>query len=168
MILYHYCSNEAFQSIINKRAIWLSSLSLTNDPMEGKWLRKIFGEICADEKLDENATKRVIEGIGDLDKVVEGLGFSLSEYGDMLSQWRGYASDASGMCIGFSKAYFEELAEELRVADKPQFTLIQVEYDAEEQKTILNPTYKKIKQFIDDGAFRYPGYQMLRVRPETL
>lgn len=155
MILYHYCSNQAFQSIINNRAIWLSSLSLTNDPMEGKWLRKVFRTVCADENLDESATKRVIEHIGGLGDFLEGLGFALSERGDMLSQWRGYASDASGMCIGFSKAYFDELAEANKAAEKSGFTLIQVEYDAERQKAILKPTYDKVKQFIDEGAFRY-------------
>lgn len=161
MILYHYCSNHAFQSIINKKEIWLSSLSLTNDPMEGKWLRKVFGNVCADNNLDESATRRVIKEIGRLDELVEGLGFSLSEHGDMLSQWRGYASDASGMCIGFSKSYFEDLAEEIKAAHKPLITLIQVEYGAEEQKTILYPTYREIKQFIDKGAFQYPGHQLL-------
>ena len=79
----------------------------------------------------------------------------------MLSQWRGYANDASGMCVGFSKAYFEELGEENKAAKKTGFTLIQVKYDAEKQKTILMPIYKKVKHFIDKGAFRYPGSQML-------
>ncbi len=161
MILYHYCSNEAFWSIISKREIWLSSLSLTNDPMEGKWLHKVFREICADEKLDESTTNRVIEHIAGLNKLIEGLGFSLSEHGDMLSQWRGYASDASGMCIGFSKTYFEELAKSNEAAEKSGFTLIKVEYNAERQKTILRPTYKKVKQFIDEGAFLYGRQQVL-------
>ena len=161
MILYHYCSNQAFRSIINNREIWLSSLSLTNDPMEGKWLRKVFRNVCADENLDESAAKRVTELIGVLGDIFEGLGFALAERGDMLSQWRGYANDASGMCVGFSKAYFEELGEENKAAKKTGFTLIQVEYDAEKQKTILMPIYKKVKHFIDKGAFRYPGSQML-------
>ena len=39
--LYHYCSNEAFCSILKSKSLWLSSLSLSNDKMEGHWFYKI-------------------------------------------------------------------------------------------------------------------------------
>ena len=141
--------------MINNREIWLSSLSLSNDTMEGKWLRKVFREICADEKLGESATNKTIESIENMDKIVDGLGFCLSEHEDMLSQWRGYASDASGMCIGFSKDYLEELAKATQSEEKPGFVLMQVEYDNEKQKSLIKPTYQKMKQFIDKGAFNF-------------
>ena len=35
--LYHYCSTAAFQSIVEKRELWLTDLSLSNDNLEGKW-----------------------------------------------------------------------------------------------------------------------------------
>ena len=126
MILYHYCSNQAFQSIINTRAIWLSALSLSNDTMEGKWLRNVFSKVCADEKLDGDATDKVIAHIDGLEAIFVGLGFCLSEHGDMLSQWRGYASDASGICIGFSAEYFKKFSELLQSQDKSGFSLVKI------------------------------------------
>jgi hypothetical protein len=35
-VLYHYCSTSTFVSIISGKSIWLSSLNLSNDTMEGK------------------------------------------------------------------------------------------------------------------------------------
>lgn len=35
-ILYHYCSNAAFLSIVETDSIWLSDLSLSNDSHEGQ------------------------------------------------------------------------------------------------------------------------------------
>ncbi len=61
MILYHYCSNEAFRSIIDKKAIWLSSLSLTNDPMEGKWLHKARTSDAFKEAVNAFMEKRTPE-----------------------------------------------------------------------------------------------------------
>ena len=153
--------------MINNREVWLSSLSLSNDTMEGKWLRKVFREICAEEALGEHATNRAIEIIGESDEIVDGLGFCLSEHGDMLSQWRGYASDASGMCIGFSIEHLTEIATATRSKEKPGFTLTQVEYDVEKQKTILKPNYERIKQAVDKGAFSGPaGLGLLETRTE--
>jgi len=33
-VLYHYCSAESFLSIIQKRAVWLSGISLAKEPPE--------------------------------------------------------------------------------------------------------------------------------------
>ena len=46
MILYHYCSNIAFHSIIENRRIWLSSLSLSNDSMEGRIVAEILARMA--------------------------------------------------------------------------------------------------------------------------
>jgi hypothetical protein len=39
-ILYHYCSNATFLSIIESNTIRLSDLSLSNDSQEGRWGRQ--------------------------------------------------------------------------------------------------------------------------------
>jgi hypothetical protein len=129
--------------------------------MEGKWLRNVFEEVCAEGKLDESTTNRVIEHIGMLNKTLDGLGFCLSEEGDMLSQWRGYAGDATGICIGFSKDYFEETAKAKQAAGEQGFSLIQVVYDPEAQKAAVKPTYDKIIEHIKEGALRLPGRRSL-------
>lgn len=106
-ILYHYCSNDAFLKIVGGKRIWLSDLSLSNDSMEGKWERYIFFKYCREKGLPEADTNRLCV---EFDRITESLGFAgfcLSELGDVLSQWRGYADDAAGVSIGFSRRYLE-------------------------------------------------------------
>ena len=67
----------------------------------------------------------------------------------ILSQWRGYAADASGVAIGFSKDYLERLEETYREAisnrdpteDDFLFTLRQVRYDIVAQDAEVEPFY---------------------------
>ena len=160
-ILYHYCSNNAFHSIIENRRIWLSSLSLSNDSMEGKLVAEILARIAKADGLDQAATLRLQESVSGLEKIIEGLGYCLSEDGDLLSQWRGYAADATGVSIGFTKDYLEQFAEASRSSEKAGFTLQRVEYDPEIQKNLIKPTYVEIKKLINEGAFKFPGKRSL-------
>ena len=159
-ILYHYCSNNAFHSIIENRRIWLSSLSLSNDSMEGKLVAEILARIAKADGLDQAATHRLQDTVSGLEKVIDGLGFCLSEEGDLLSQWRGYAADATGVSIGFSKDYLEQFAEASR-SKKSGFMLQRVEYDLEIQESLIEPTYRRIKELINEGAFKFPGKRTL-------
>lgn len=160
-ILYHYCSNNAFHSIIENRRICLSSLSLSNDSMEGKLVAEILARIAKADGLDQTATQRLQELLSGLEKVIDGLGFCLSEDGDLLSQWRGYAADATGVTIGFSKDYLEQFAEASRSQEKSGFSLQRVEYDPEIQESLIKPTYIEIKKLINEGAFKFPKRTIL-------
>src|SRR5688572_10740032 len=99
--LYHYCSNEALVSIVAGKQICLSLLSLSNDSMEGKWIRKFFEDACKAEgvnALDEQALLRHLDNFIEMS---EALGFCMSGDGDVLSQWRAYAGNGGGVAIGF-------------------------------------------------------------------
>jgi hypothetical protein len=160
-ILYHYCSNNAFHSIIENRRIWLSSLSLSNDSMEGKLVAEILTRIAKADGLDQHATQRLQKLVSGLEQIIDGLGFCLSEDGDLLSQWRGYAADATGVSNGFYKDYLEQLAEAGRSQEKTGFTLQRVEYDYEIQESLIKPTYIEIKKLINEGAFKFFGKRSL-------
>jgi hypothetical protein len=160
-ILYHYCSNNAFHSIIENRKISLSSLSLSNDTMEGKLIAEILARIAKADGLDQAATQRLQKLVSGLEQVIDGFGFCLSEDGDLLSQWRGYGADATGVSIGFSKDYLEQFAEASRAQKKPGFTLQRVEYDPEIQEKLIKPTYIEIKKLINEGAFKFLGKRSL-------
>ena len=145
MILYHYCSNEAFLSIIQNRSIWLSSLSLSNDSMEGKWLRKVFREICEEDQLDQIHVDTIMHHFIKLEREVDCLGFCLSESRDQLSQWRGYADDGKGMCIGFSECYLNNSLAHDKSDSEITFELNKIDYNLDDQKKGLTPIYKKMK-----------------------
>ncbi len=129
--------------------------------MEGKLVAEILGRIAKADGLDQAATQRLQKLVSGLEQVIDGFGFCLSEDGDLLSQWRGYAADATGVSIGFSKDYLEQFAEASRPQEKPGFTLQRVEYDLEMQERLIKPTYIEIKKLINEGALKFPGKHSL-------
>ena len=103
MPLYHYCGNDAFLSILKSKCVRLSDLSMSNDYMEGKWIRDRVLERLPEHNIGCAAKNFIEENITKYTTIIGGVGFCLSEEGDLLSQWRGYADDGSGVSIGFNK-----------------------------------------------------------------
>ena len=119
--LYHYCSNEKSYSILTSKSIRLSDIQKSNDYrelnlffpkildyIEELYQQKPFRLQC-DGKLENEALSRLLDSSYDYWKkrFLSG-GFSnfvlcFSEEADSLSQWRGYANNARGCCLGFSK-----------------------------------------------------------------
>lgn len=129
--------------------------------MEGKLVAEIITHIAKANGLDENTTQRLHKSVEGIEKIIDGLGFCLSEEKDLLSQWRGYAADASGVSIGFSKDYLEQLSKIRNNPKESGFTLQRVEYEKTAQVDLVKPTYLKVKNLIDEGAFKVPGIRGL-------
>lgn len=166
--LYHYCSTTSFNSIVQSRAIWLSSLSLANDTMEGKLVYTTLRRLADQDGLDAAVIEQLLRNVDGLEKLFDGLGFCLSNEGDLLSQWRGYASDASGVAIGFSNDYLKYFSKQsLNLKGVASFTLEKVFYDPLEHEKHVRAIYERIKKAIKDGAFEYKGPQTITeyVRP---
>jgi len=156
-ILYHYCSNATLCSIIQNKSIWLSSLSLSNDSMEGRWLRGIFKKACEESDIKNRHVPDIMQSFDYLIEISDSFGFCLSEQGDLLSQWRGYADDASGVSIGFSYPYLQSghpIDEEKNIAG---YSLQKVIYGAQEQPEYLERVIKMVEKFSSDGAYDRPG-----------
>lgn len=159
--LYHYCKAETFVSMISSRAIWLSSLSLSNDTMEGRLVKATIMRFAERDGLEARARERLQESLAFTERAFDGLGFCLSEDGDLLSQWRGYADDARGVSVGFSRAYLECLADSTRGGEKSGFAIYKVEYEPVAQESEVGPTYHELRKLIDAGAFKRPGISSL-------
>lgn len=122
--LFHYCSNNKCFNILESKTIRLSDIQKSNDYKE---LSLYFPEIfdCLEEqynqkpfrfkyadKTGEDAFNEMLDSsykmwhkkfsTGEFSNFV----LCLSEKSDMLSQWRGYADNGQGCCIGF---YQDEL-----------------------------------------------------------
>jgi hypothetical protein len=164
-ILYHYCSSAAFHEIVDQRAIRLSSLSLSNDTLEGKLVARTLARLAEQDRLPAHVIQEFVEFVGISERIIDGLGFCLSEEGDLLSQWRGYADDATGVAIGFSRAYLEwlgtrpplevKLPETLHEMTRVSFgfSVDRVRYSQAEQEDEVRPTYQEMKPLISKGAF---------------
>lgn len=126
-VLYHYCSLPTFQKIIEGRSIWLSDISKSNDSMELVWVYKELKKYCKELQLKYLKSQiekyKIGESVPKYDSedhkkellLIEDhltfphydtYAFCLSEVKDQLSQWRAYADDGNGICIGFNMEYF--------------------------------------------------------------
>jgi hypothetical protein len=103
-VLWHYCSNATFQSILlakdRKPSIWLSALSQSNDSEEG---RVLFQHLARLAETDKRDGQKFLDHLKEALEVFECVGMCLSKKRDLLSQWRGYASDGHGISIGFRR-----------------------------------------------------------------
>jgi hypothetical protein len=157
VIYYHYCSTASFHAIVQSHALWLSSLSLSNDTMEGKLVASAIVRLAERDSLDEDDVRRIQDNIGFFEENIDGLGFCLSEDGDLLSQWRGYAENATGVAIGFSAEYLDWLSKASLGRTESGFILQNVKYEPSAHEALVEPTYSKVRQLIKDGAFKMPS-----------
>lgn len=153
-VLYHYCSTEAFLSIIESKTIRASEFSLSNDAMEGRWLQKIVGELCLDLKLNANEINHLSSLLDDMHGLLGGAGFCLSEEGDMLSQWRAYATNGAGIAIGFNKECFGDVA-------SPLPSVSPVIYDIATQRKLVTGVVERIAGQLRQGAGSLPELMIL-------
>jgi hypothetical protein len=121
--------------------------------MEGKVVSSAITRLAKKDALDPRFIGALRYAFEIFEGPIDGLGFCLSEDGDLLSQWRGYAADATGVSIGFSTAYLTWLSER-NAAKGSGFTLQKVEYQPHEHELAVYPSYQAIKKLVDNGALR--------------
>lgn len=159
-ILYHYCSLDTFYNIMKNHSIWLSDVTKSNDSNELVWVTrecklavmnafleyverlKASGNFLNAKFREFNKITDSIESL-DLSKTLKAWVFCLSEKGDNLGQWRGYADDGKGISIGFySKIFEHESNQENESLDFLQDKLYQfcdkIEYGGFDIKQLLD------------------------------
>ena len=161
--LYHYCSTEAFYEIVKTKSIWLSSLSLSNDTLEGeKIIARIIDRLAAQGVFKEQVMWRFKYTFMQYERQWEGLGFCLSERGDLLSQWRGYAKDATGVAIGFA---YDSLLKLAMQSGKPPLSLEKIEYDSAVHWSLTKPIYQRILDYVNNNPLMPFDKTMANVPP---
>ena len=73
--LYHYCGSDSFVAMISNRSIWLSSLSLSNDSMEGRLVNATVMRLAERDGLDASTRERLRESLAFTERFFDGLGF---------------------------------------------------------------------------------------------
>lgn len=163
--VYHYCSIETFFAIITNRCLRLSDLNKTNDYMEKKWTLKLIDSVLMESlkayKIEVDIKepywyedgvnshleyfKKTMESFFSESKPVLITCFSKEK--DLLSQWRAYGEDATGVSIGFDLDILEKLC-----TSKLPITIDDVIYDQEDQKSIINYAIKCSIEYMVDGV----------------
>lgn len=120
-LVYHYCSSETFVKIIESSVLRMTNITKSNDYEEvvysAEYFKRAFRNGCRKFIKDykDSDFAEIFEQI-DFDDLVENCikceslvyyTVCFSETEDLLSQWRGYASDGTGVSIGFEKTIFE-------------------------------------------------------------
>lgn len=127
--LYHYCSLETFLNIVRNRTIRLSDITKSNDYLETKTLLSYIEAEAIKQYMDNPISDDtvIISGLSneqaikyllkiETQKILKRHDCSIyavcfSAFGDMLSQWRGYADDGRGVSIGFNPDSINALCE---------------------------------------------------------
>lgn len=152
-ILYHYCSTETFHKIISGRSLRLSALSFSNDFLEGRLARIVINSLCDEKKLTDFQRGRIEDLLNLLENYFDSHGFCLSESGDVLSQWRGYADNGNGIAIGFSKEYLTKLIQENSSKGNNLLSLAKVSYQPIDHRHCIQPIFNEAYKVVTDKDF---------------
>lgn len=152
MLLYHYTSNAAFLSIIKNRELWATDLTLSNDRLEGSWIRRILCEQWATNEKTKSHMQALIELLDRINTITGALGVCLSTERDSLSQWRSYADDGAGVCVGFDSDYLATLSPPGN--DPYGVVLKQIIYNVEDQVHGLRDFISAVEEDIAKGALK--------------
>ena len=105
-VIYHYCSVEAMCGIVQSKNLWLSNAYALNDYRENTWIVPLINQQLADLRTEKTST--FLDDLAshyDLNDYTPYVA-SFSVHGDLLSQWRAYAGDATGVAVGFDPSAF--------------------------------------------------------------
>lgn len=141
-MLYYYCSADSFMAIVKNKTLRFCDLYHMNDLSELSHGKIIYDQIIKESKEFSDDIKKKIDII--LTEFINRcvlLSMCFSMKKDLLSQWRGYADDAKGFCIGFKAKDFANLP----------IHLLKVEYEFAKQFSLIMDSMKKIESRIKDG-----------------
>lgn len=167
-ILYHYASVQKAFSILTNRNIRLSDVTKSNDINEMSiFFPDLFDEILNlyddlggfdngfvyKTKHDRLALQLIINELKEQIEqefkkgCIATFVLCLSEKGDLLSQWRGYADDGKGLSLGLN---IQELVTFIKSSSKSFYELVKVKYLSDDElKDWIKATAKELLWLID-------------------
>lgn len=152
-VIYHYCDVHQFMSIVTNGVIWLTDLFQTNDAREGYEFVEAVWAVLEEEGTERTVFEQWRDNFLNIHDFTQGYGFCMSEVGDLLSQWRGYAQNGEGYSIGFDKEKLDARSKEKNAKSKGTVLILKkVEYELDKQKDIVRDIAKHIPGILRDGA----------------
>jgi hypothetical protein len=145
MILYHYTDQSGFIGIFTNQELWATKIQYLNDDTEYR-IALNLAEKVLQKRINEHASESVKSRLKFYLSLIPSIKnmhicvCSLTEEGDLLSQWRGYSNSLGGYSIGFDKSVL------ISSINMEEFELVKCVYDGSEQ---LNVVTKMIDDMID-------------------
>lgn len=136
--LYHYTSAAGLHGILSQKSVWATIVHFLNDSQEFQHAISIARRMLRDGYRANNpqvcdALSRSLDQI----KGVNVSAFSLTQNGDLLSQWRGYCPPGGGYSLGFITARMRPHLQ------RQGFLLAPCVYAFAQQQELLAPILEK-------------------------
>jgi hypothetical protein len=154
-LLFHYTSSLGLMGIIKSNKIWTTKIHYLNDKSELQLaFEYIRNEIESQNKgIDKTRTdeelNNMIEALNSIGVINVSVA-SFTEFGDQLSQWRGYCEIGQGYSIGFNGQKLMD-----HVAKSENYRLVPCVYD--EKKHL-----QMVKEFVNSAPViditNHPNY----------
>ncbi|WP_158616483.1 DUF2971 domain-containing protein [Legionella septentrionalis] len=151
-VLYHYTSHDILFNIVDTKSLIASHIYYLNDYHEIKYGMSHFVELLEKMKKQQ-AYRRCVYLFEYIQHWLEAMqadppyifSFSLSEKGNLLSQWRAYTPYGIGVSLGFKVADLECYAK------ANQLLLVKCIYKKDKQIEILKALFPKLLNLFDEN-----------------
>lgn len=167
LLLYHYTSPNGLKGILESRSLRCGHAFYFNDPNEINYGTRLILEVIDTIRASEDRPD--IQEFLDKLKLHVGVAFEtigINPFmacccmsGELLSQWKNYATGGMGYCIGFKFSDETRLAKDLNdlsTTRKP--VLRRIIYQEEDQRELIiqyiNMVVEVIKNVLDRGTHR--------------
>ena len=169
-VLYHYTSQQGLIGIVTNSCLWATDVYYLNDSSEHKYGEDLIKKaISKRKKKARGDTRKFFDefaAYGGLFAETRFFIVSLTENGDLLSQWRAYTPDGNGFSLGFNVAGLQAV-----LSKRGEFNLVKCVYDESEQEDYVNRLIDEvISQWknLDEPAPTEPGTSRLGIYPPAL
>lgn len=151
--LYHYSSLDGLLGIVRSKSLWASNIYYFNDASEITYGSDILKKVISGSKVDENQGRFLDEFSNWLDTfshtIHQYFVFSLTEEGNLLSQWRGYTPKGKGVSIGF------EPKELVRKVENQGLKIVKCVYEIPDQKGLAEELLERMIITFDNERQHY-------------
>jgi hypothetical protein len=143
--LYHYTSHSTLYNMVESGVVWASNAYYMNDLNEVKYAFDMFTHIVLNN-IHTRRNKNLKYLLREIPEWVDDLlispfnvfCFSLSEHGNLLSQWRAYTPHGTGVSIGLRKSDIKKYAED------NSLLFFKCCYDKKEQELLMQKVFDQI------------------------
>jgi hypothetical protein len=143
-VLYHYTTRAGLIGMLEQRAVYASDVRYLNDENEIALAIRLTQEIIfarlSHPDDDESLYEKIKSWLYSLESQIRVFVFSMTEEGDLLSQWRAYCKPNDGYAIGIDPQKLLKHAN-----TQSTFFLARCEYDKNNQTTILSNLIDEVK-----------------------
>jgi len=111
--LYHYTSQAGLLGIVNHKQLWFTNIHYMNDSTEYSYSLQVIMDVIKD-LYGFGEDEKFLELFPNNEDIEPIFTFSLSENGDLLSQWRGYCPNGGYSISFFNNQNFWQMSQMIK------------------------------------------------------